>query len=56
VLGAQEEMAKTDASLAENQLIFPNEKTLSNAFAFRALTGAEELSFAQAFEKVLLGS
>jgi spermidine/putrescine transport system substrate-binding protein len=56
VLGAQEEMAKIDESLAENQLIFPNEKTLSNAFAFRALTGAEELSFAQAFEKVLLGS
>jgi spermidine/putrescine transport system substrate-binding protein len=56
VLGAQEEAAKLDASLAENQLIFPNEKTLSNAFAFRALSGAEELSFAQAFEKVLLGS
>ncbi|MEY4437300.1 MAG: hypothetical protein RL100_764 [Actinomycetota bacterium] len=56
VIGAQEVAAKIDEELASNQLIFPNEKTLSNAFAFRALTGAEELSFAQAFEKILLGA
>ncbi len=29
VVGAQEEMAKIDPDLAKNQLIFPDEKTLS---------------------------
>jgi spermidine/putrescine transport system substrate-binding protein len=29
VLGAKEELAKTDPALAKNELIFPTEKTLS---------------------------
>ncbi|MEY4558508.1 MAG: hypothetical protein RL024_666 [Actinomycetota bacterium] len=56
VVGAKEEMLKTDPELAENPLIFPSEEFLSNVFAFRALTGQEEQRFATAWQNVLLGA
>ncbi len=56
VVGAREAMQAIDPSLADNQLIFPDEKTLSNTKVFRTLTGAEESKFGAAFQAVLLGS
>ncbi len=56
VVGAKEEMMKTDPALAENPLIFPSEEFLSNVHAFRALTGQEEQRFATAWQNVLLGA
>lgn len=56
VVGAQEAAAAIDPELAENQLIFPNEETLSNAFVFRSLDGAEEQKYQAEFQKILLGS
>ncbi len=56
VVGAQEEAAKIDPALAENQLIFPSEEFLKNVKSFRALTGAEEASFARAFQEIRLGA
>ena len=56
VVGAKEAMQAIDPALAENQLIFPDEKTLSNSKVFRTLTGAEESKFGAAFQAVLLGS
>jgi spermidine/putrescine transport system substrate-binding protein len=56
VVGAQEAAAAIDPELAENQLIFPNEETLSNAYIFRALSGAEEQKYQAQFQQILLGS
>ena len=56
VVGAQEEAMKIDPALAENQLIFPSEEFMKNAFGFRALSGEESVKFAQAFQDVLLGA
>ena len=56
VVGAKEAMQAIDPALAENQLIFPDEKTLSTTKVFRTLTGAEESKFGAAFQAVLLGS
>jgi spermidine/putrescine transport system substrate-binding protein len=56
VVGAKEEMLKTDPALADNPLIFPSEEFLANVFAFRALTGQEEQRFATAWQNVLLGA
>jgi spermidine/putrescine transport system substrate-binding protein len=56
VVGAQEAAAAIDPDLAENQLIFPNEETLSNAFVFRSLSGAEEQKYQSEFQSILLGS
>jgi spermidine/putrescine transport system substrate-binding protein len=56
VVGAKEAMVAIDPTLADNQLIFPDEKTLSNTKVFRTLTGAEESKFGAAFQAVLLGS
>lgn len=56
VVGAQEAAAAIDPELAENQLIFPNEETLSNAHIFRALSGAEEQKYQAQFQQILLGS
>ena len=41
----KEAAAEIDPELAENQLIFPNEETLSQAHIFRTLTGAEEQKY-----------
>ena len=56
VVGAQDEAAKIDPELAENQLIFPNADTLSRSKAFRSLTGQEEQRFASAWQNLLLGA
>lgn len=53
--GAQAEAAKIDPELADNQLIFPNEDTLSQVKIFRGLTPDEEQSFGDQFQSVLLG-
>ena len=56
VVGAQEAAAAIDPELAENQLIFPNEETLSNAYVFRSLSGAEEQKYQAEFQSILLGA
>ncbi|MEV1130854.1 spermidine/putrescine ABC transporter substrate-binding protein [Agromyces sp. NPDC049794] len=56
VVGAQEAAMAIDPELAENQLIFPNEETLSNAFVFRSLSGAEEQKYQADFQSILLGA
>lgn len=56
VVGAKEAAIAIDPEAAENQLIFPNEETLSNVKTFRTLTGAEEQSFSNAFQSVLVGA
>jgi spermidine/putrescine transport system substrate-binding protein len=56
VVGAKEAMEKIDPELANNQLIFPSEETLSNTQIFRTLKPAEESEFGSAFQSVLLGS
>ena len=56
VMGAKEAAIEIDPELAENQLIFPNAETLSNAKIFKSLTGAEEIAYNAAFQAVLLGS
>lgn len=56
VVGAKEAAVAIDPEAAENQLIFPDEDTLSQVKTFRALTGAEEQSFSTAFQSVLVGA
>ncbi len=56
VVGAKEAAAAIDPELAENQLIFPDEQTLSTAHIFRALSGAEEQKYQADFQSILLGA
>ncbi len=56
VVGAKEEAMKIDPILAENQLIFPSEATLSVCQSFRALTNAEDMAFTAAFQNIKLGA
>ena len=56
VVGAPVAATAIDPELAENQLIFPNEETLSTAHIFRALSGAEEQKYQAQFQQILLGS
>ena len=56
VVGAKEAAIAIDPELAENQLIFPNEETLSQAHVFRSLSGAEEQKYQAEFQAILLGS
>lgn len=56
VVGAKEAAIAIDPEVAENQLIFPNEETLSQVKTFRVLSGAEEQSFGTAFQSVLVGA
>lgn len=56
VVGAKEAAMAIDPELGENQLIFPNEETLSNAFVFRSLSGAEEQKYQADFQSILLGA
>jgi spermidine/putrescine transport system substrate-binding protein len=53
VEGVQEILAKRDPALAQNQLIFPDDRTLSNAFIFRELKPDEERQLDEAFQKVI---
>lgn len=56
VVGAQEAMLDIAPELAENQLIFPDDETLSQVSVFRRLSAAEEQSYQSAFQAVLLGA
>jgi spermidine/putrescine transport system substrate-binding protein len=56
VVGAKEAAVAIDPEAAENQLIFPDEDTLSQVKTFRPLSGAEEQSFGSAFQNVLVGA
>jgi spermidine/putrescine transport system substrate-binding protein len=51
VQGAQAAMEKIDASLVNNQLIFPSAETQKKLHVFRNLTPAEETEFTDAFQK-----
>ncbi len=53
VEGVQEILAKRAPELANNQLIFPDDETLSKAFIFRQLKPGEEVELDEAFQKVI---
>ncbi|MET1019075.1 MAG: spermidine/putrescine ABC transporter substrate-binding protein [Microterricola sp.] len=53
--GAKEAAIAIDPALAENQLIFPNEETLSQVHVFRTLSNSEEQEFGAEYQSVLLG-
>ncbi len=55
VVGAREELQKTDKTVADNQLIFPSADTLKNSHVFRGLTAAEETKYNQAFQALVGG-
>jgi len=56
VEGAYEEAMKIDPELADNQLIFPDDNTLSKVKAIRTLTPEEDNEFQAAFQAALLGA
>lgn len=56
VVGAAEVAAELYPEIAENQLIFPNEETLSKAHIFRTLDSAEDQEFNAEFQRVELGA
>lgn len=56
VVGAQEAMADIDPAMVDNQLIFPDEATLANAYIFRALSSQEQEKYNAEFEAVGLGA
>ena len=53
VKGVQEILTKRDPALGQNQLIFPDEQTLADAFIFRQLKPEEEAELDDAFQKVI---
>lgn len=53
VKGVKEILTKRDPALGENQLIFPDDKTLSDAFIFRQLKPAEDTELTEAFQGVI---
>lgn len=56
VEGAYEEAIKIDPELADNQLIFPDDTTLSKVKPLRSLTPEEDNEFQAAFQASLLGA
>lgn len=56
VVGAREAAEAIDPELVDNQLIFPNEETLSTVKMFRTLTPAQEQAYQAAFQSVLIGA
>jgi spermidine/putrescine transport system substrate-binding protein len=56
VVGAQEVAAELYPEIAEDQLIFPNEETLSNAHIFRSLSSEDDQAFNAEFQRVKLGA
>ena len=46
VKGAGEEIAKTDAELAANELLFPSQATAANMFPQMALADEEDIKWA----------
>ncbi len=55
VKGVKDILVKADPAVADNQLIFPSEATLTRAHVFRGLTEAEETKFNQAFQTLVTG-
>jgi spermidine/putrescine transport system substrate-binding protein len=53
VTGAKAELAKTDEELANNPLIFPDEKTIAAGYNFRQLSPEEESEFEDSFAKLI---
>jgi spermidine/putrescine transport system substrate-binding protein len=53
VVGAKEELVKTDPTLANDPNIFPTEADLKKVHVFRSLTPAEETDFTTQFQKAL---
>ncbi len=53
VKGAQEAMEALDPSLVDNQWIFPNEETLSNAYVFMTLTSEQNEQYEREFQKAI---
>ncbi len=53
VNGVKEILTERDPALANNQLIFPDEQTLADAFIFRQLKPEEEAELDDAFQKVI---
>jgi spermidine/putrescine transport system substrate-binding protein len=53
VKGVKEILTKKDPSIGENQLIFPSDQTLSNAFIFRQLKPDEDNQLTEAFQSVI---
>ena len=53
VKGAREEMEKIDPSLVDNQLIFPDDESLADAFGFMPLDGAQEVAYEGAWLKLV---
>ena len=51
--GVKEILTERDPALGENQLIFPSEATLGDAFIFRSLKPDEERQLDEAFQQVL---
>jgi spermidine/putrescine transport system substrate-binding protein len=55
VVGAREAVIDIDPELADEELIFPSEETLSKTQAFRALTDDEDAEFQAAFQALIIG-
>jgi spermidine/putrescine transport system substrate-binding protein len=53
VNGVKEILTKRDPALGENQLIFPDEATLADAFIFRDLKPDEDQELSDAFQRVI---
>lgn len=53
VTDAQEEVAKTDPALAQNQLVFPTEETMSRLHVFKGLDEKTERAYNDKFLKVI---
>ncbi len=51
--GVKEILTERDPALGENQLIFPDERTLSDAFIFRQLKPEEDTELTEAFQGVI---
>ena len=51
--GVKEILTKRDPALGENQLIFPDDETLSKAFIFRDLKPEEDQELTEAFQGVI---
>ncbi|MCA0215814.1 MAG: spermidine/putrescine ABC transporter substrate-binding protein [Actinobacteria bacterium] len=56
VVGAKEVAAEKFPEVADNQLIFPDADTLSNAHIFRTLDSADDQAFNAEFQRVKLGA
>ncbi|MDQ2757661.1 MAG: spermidine/putrescine ABC transporter substrate-binding protein [Actinomycetota bacterium] len=48
-------LAKSDPTIAKNQLIFPDEATLGRAHVFRGLSAEEETRYNKAFQTLITG-